>query len=140
MSRKPTSAEARDLRALLEAIHDAVTLDYAAPDYERRLVERASLARTVLDAVAKEPADEIAWNADWLRGKLAAEQADAEKRETNRCGRCRRLFDPNDTRFDGHDRYGDTPWCRSCIDTCHEGSAEHVCIICDPSRYGGEPR
>lgn len=137
MTGKPTSAEARDLRALLAAVRESVTLDYGIPDYERRLVARTMLARTVLDAVAKEPADEIGWNADWLRGKLAAEQADAEKREKNRCGRCRRPFDPTDTRFDGHDRHKDTPWCRSCVDTCHEGSAEHSCVICDPTRYGG---
>lgn len=34
----------------------------------------------------------------------------------------------------------DTPWCHSCVDNCHDGSAEHVCVICDPQRYGGEGR
>lgn len=56
------------------------------------------------------------------------------------CQRCGHAFDPSDTRFDGHGRYRNTVFCRSCVDNCHEGSAEHVCVICDPKRYGGEVR
>ncbi len=51
------------------------------------------------------------------------------------CARCRRPFDPADTRFDGHARHADTPWCRRCIDNCHEGDADHRCIICTPDAY-----
>lgn len=61
-------------------------------------------------------------------------------RAENRCGRCRWTFDPYDKRFDGHARHGDTNWCRRCVDNCHEGSAEHVCAICEPKRYGGADR
>jgi hypothetical protein len=50
------------------------------------------------------------------------------------CGACAVPFDPADTRFDGHARHGETSWCRSCIDRCHEGDADHRCPIC---RDGG---
>ena len=132
--------EARDLRALLEAVRDALTLDYAVPDYDERIKERAGLAKVVVRDALDEGTDRIGWNADWLPSKLTAEQADADEREKNRCGRCRTAFDPADTAFDGRARHAETPWCRRCIDNCHEGSAEHVCPICDPARYGGEDR
>lgn len=61
-------------------------------------------------------------------------------RAENQCRRCRRPFNPTDTRFDGHARHKDSPWCRRCVDNCHDGGAEHVCLICDPQRYGGEHR
>lgn len=48
-----------------------------------------------------------------------------------RCGRCNRPFDPTDTRWDGQARYAETPFCRSCIDRCHESTdAFHRCPIC----------
>lgn len=48
-----------------------------------------------------------------------------------RCGRCRRPFDPADTRFDGHAEYRDSGYCRSCIDLCHNTEiADHRCPIC----------
>jgi hypothetical protein len=72
-----------------------------------------------------------------LDGVPADEDNDQEDDEAAACGRCRKPFDPADTRFDGAAQYGTTPWCRSCVDNCHEGSAEHVCVICDPARYGG---
>lgn len=50
--------------------------------------------------------------------------------EPTHCGRCGTAFDPTDTSFDGRARYRQTPWCNGCIDNCHEGSAEHVCVIC----------
>lgn len=135
-----SSMEARDLRALLEAVRDALTLDHAVPNYDERIKERAGLAKVVVRDALDEGTDRIGWNADWLPSKLTAEQADADEREKNRCGRCRTAFDPADTAFDGRARHAETPWCRRCIDNCHEGSAEHVCPICDPARYGGEDR
>ncbi|MEU5442750.1 DUF6907 domain-containing protein [Streptomyces griseofuscus] len=77
---------------------------------------------------------------DQLGSKLTTEQTEAEKREKDQCERCHRPFDPADTRFDGHDRHRDTRWCRACVDNCREGSAEHVCVICEPSRYNGGDR
>lgn len=47
------------------------------------------------------------------------------------CGRCGRPFGPTDSRWGGHARYGDTPWCRACIDRCHESTdAGHQCAVC----------
>ncbi|WP_329177843.1 hypothetical protein [Streptomyces sp. NBC_01477] len=47
------------------------------------------------------------------------------------CAVCRKLFDPADTRFDGHARQGDTPFCRSCTGRCHDTEiADHRCPIC----------
>ncbi|MBT2673973.1 hypothetical protein J7E95_24760 [Streptomyces sp. ISL-14] len=141
MTRKLTpSMEARDLRALLQVVVEALTLPHDLGDYDARILRRASLARVVAgEALAEQPSN-LGWNVDYLRNRLIAEQAEADEREKNKCGRCRRPFDPNDTRFDGHARHKDTPWCRSCVDNCHDGGTEHVCVICDPARYGGERR
>jgi hypothetical protein len=134
----PNPGDAHDLRTLLEAVLEAVTLPYDTPDYDRRILNRAAQARVLaVAALAEDPAG-LAWNVDFLRQKLAQEQAEAAERENNRCRRCRKPFDPADLRHDGHGRYASTPWCRRCIDNCRDGSAEHVCIICDPQRYGGE--
>lgn len=55
-----------------------------------------------------------------------------------KCARCRRTFDPDDTRFDGRAKHGTTPFCRSCVDRCHESTdAFHACPVCD---RGGETR
>ncbi len=60
-------------------------------------------------------------------------QAEAEK-----CGRCRQPFDPADRRFDGSARYEETPWCRGCVDRCHESTDfAHACAVCDPTRRVG---
>lgn len=48
------------------------------------------------------------------------------------CGRCKHRFDPADTAFDGHARHADSPWCRRCINQCHDGGADHACPICTP--------
>ncbi|MGW7239714.1 hypothetical protein ACWGJB_30990 [Streptomyces sp. NPDC054813] len=76
---KPTaSSENHDLRQLLTVVLDALTPPYDAADYPRRLEDRAGWAATTIKAaLAEDPAD-IGWNADFLRGRLAAEQADAE--------------------------------------------------------------
>ncbi|CAL9369887.1 hypothetical protein SUDANB140_00831 [Streptomyces sp. enrichment culture] len=51
--------------------------------------------------------------------------------ENERCGKCRQPFDPSDTRFDGHARHKDTPYCRGCVDRCHDNEvADHRCVIC----------
>lgn len=60
--------------------------------------------------------------------------ADAPEQTPGGCQRCKRPFDPGDTRFDGQARSGSTPWCRSCVDRCHESSdAFHACPICAAS-------
>lgn len=141
MTGKPTAPalarEVRDLRSLLAVVLDALTLDHAVPDYDARVKERAALAKVAIHAGLTEGADGVGWNTDWLRSKLTAEEHDAAEREKNRCRRCHRPFAPTDARHDGHARHGETPWCRACVDNCHEGSAVHVCVICDPARYRG---
>jgi hypothetical protein len=131
------TAESHGLRQLLEAAAEALTLPYHAHNYDQRILARAAYAQCVVRAALDETPADLSWNADFLRSKLAAEQADADERAKNLCARCHKPFDPADRRFDGHARHGDTPWCRQCIDNCHDGSAEHVCVICEPARYGG---
>lgn len=71
-------SNARDLRNLLEAVLEALTLPYDTPDYDQRILNRAAEARVIATAaLAEDPAD-IGWNVDFLRAKLTAEQADAE--------------------------------------------------------------
>lgn len=141
---------------LLAAITEALTVPLPAiadadeRAYHRLLERRTTDVRIYLATMLDFAGVDISVDAVKLRARTAAtpvtyglyedEQAKVEERENTRCGRCRRPFDPADTRFDGHARHRETPWCRRCIDNCHEGSAEHVCVICDPKRYGGEGR
>lgn len=144
---EPTTnpGDARDLRQLLEAVLEAVTLPHDGTDHARRMEERADWVRATIKGALEEDPANIGWNADFLRGRLAVEETEAAERAKpvdqaqtgNRCARCRKPFDPADLRHDGHGRYASTPHCRRCIDNCHDGGAEHVCIICDPKRYGG---
>ncbi|MGW1497540.1 hypothetical protein ACWCQW_02930 [Streptomyces mirabilis] len=47
------------------------------------------------------------------------------------CGKCKQPFDPADTAFDGRARYHLTPYCRGCVDRCHDTEiADHRCVIC----------
>ncbi|MFI1165600.1 hypothetical protein ACH4UM_18790 [Streptomyces sp. NPDC020801] len=60
--------------------------------------------------------------------RYAAEDGQEEAKAR---GECRRPFDPADTRFDGHARHAATPFCRCCVDVCHESTdAFHVCAVC----------
>ncbi|MEU3255839.1 hypothetical protein [Streptomyces sp. NPDC006997] len=142
MTRKPTaSTEIHDLRALLAVVVDALTLPFDTPNYDQRILARAATARVVVgEALIEDPAGNLGWNLDYLRQQLAQEETEAAEQAKNQCGRCHKPFDPTDTRHDGHDRYASTPWCRRCIDNCRDGGTEHVCVICDPARYGGGGR
>lgn len=52
--------------------------------------------------------------------------ADAE----SRCAKCARRFDPEDTSFDGEAQYRGTPFCRRCVDACHDTEiADHWCMV-----------
>lgn len=138
MSEQTTNpGDARALRDLLTVVLDAITLPYGTEDYDRRMAGRMGWAQAaVKGALADDPAD-IGWNADFLRQKLRAEETEAAGRAKNRCGRCRKPFDQDDPAFDGRARHRGTPYCRGCVDACHDGGSEHVCVICDPKRYGG---
>jgi hypothetical protein len=65
-------------RELLEAVLEALSLPFEAPDYDQRLKDRAGLARVVIRealAEAAERPDAFTWNAGWLRRKLRDEEA-----------------------------------------------------------------
>ncbi|MFC8985160.1 hypothetical protein [Streptomyces sp. NPDC057115] len=68
--------DARDLRLLLEAVADALTLPFDTPNYERRLAERAAWAETVVRVALDGNPAEIGWNADFLRSKSTQTPAD----------------------------------------------------------------
>ena len=72
------TTEARELRDLLAAVLDALTLPHDVDDYQQRLTNRAGWAHTVIKAVVDSDREDVGWNADFLRSKLTAEQADAE--------------------------------------------------------------
>ncbi|MCM1976802.1 MULTISPECIES: hypothetical protein [unclassified Streptomyces] len=85
MNRKPTPAsEARDLRALLATVVDALTLPYDLDDYDQRLLRRAGLVRVLVSEALKENPDSLGWNVDYLRTKLTAEQAEQAERGEGR--------------------------------------------------------
>lgn len=59
--------------------------------------------------------------------------------EVAKCGRCLQPFDPTDDRWNGYARHQDTPWCRSCIDRCHESTDfAHECPVCADATGRGE--
>lgn len=68
--------ELRDLRRLLEAVRDALTLPYSpTPDHDRRMRNRSEYAHIAIDAaLAGDPRD-LGWHADFLRHQMDAEQA-----------------------------------------------------------------
>ncbi|MGI5436179.1 hypothetical protein ACQEV4_01355 [Streptomyces shenzhenensis] len=141
MTKTPTpSTEARDLRALLETVVQALTLPYDLDDYDARILRRAGLVRVLVREALHEEPGNLGWNVDYLRAQLTAEVTEADRRERNRCRKCLTPFDPTDTSFDGRARHNETPFCRACVDNCHDGGTEHVCVICDPARYEGGAR
>jgi hypothetical protein len=76
----PNPGDARDLRNLLEAVLEAVTLPHDTPEHARRMETRADWVRaTVKGALEEDPAG-IGWNADFLRGRLRAEETEAADR------------------------------------------------------------
>jgi hypothetical protein len=47
------------------------------------------------------------------------------------CGQCKQPFDPSDTTFDGRAQHKATPFCRRCVDRCHDTEiADHRCAVC----------
>lgn len=64
-------------------------------------------------------------DAEFEEGQLLAGSA---------CGRCKQPFDPADKSFDGAARYGESRWCKGCVDRCHESTDfAHECVICAPA-------
>ena len=52
------------------------------------------------------------------------------------CARCGSLFTSPGELRDEHSRLADSPWCRGCVDQCHEGGDGHRCVICTPESEG----
>ena len=79
---EPTTnpGDARDLRNLLEAILEAVTLPYEGTDRARRMETRADWVRATLRVALQEDPASLAWDADFLRGRLRAEESEAAER------------------------------------------------------------
>jgi hypothetical protein len=95
---------------LLEEVYEALAEDDPAK-LRTELLQVAAVAVAWIEAIDRRTAN-------------AAEQPRV-------CGRCRKPFDPTDTRWDGHAEKGTTGFCRSCVDRCHESTdAFHVCPIC----------
>ncbi|MGW1256492.1 hypothetical protein ACWD5Q_15295 [Streptomyces sp. NPDC002513] len=67
-------SEARDLRDLLSAALEALTVPEGA-DADRRVVDRAIWARVTIKGALQEPPEDLAWNAAYLRRKLDEEEA-----------------------------------------------------------------
>lgn len=66
--------EARELRELLTVVVEALTLPFEVDDYDARILRRASLAKVIAGEALTEKPDNLGWNADYLRGKLRAEE------------------------------------------------------------------
>ncbi|WP_333768157.1 hypothetical protein [Streptomyces sp. IBSBF 2435] len=103
-----------DLHAVLAvALHPEYVAHLDPADLAADL--RARTAAAPVTYTLWQPAEPIA---------LAVATADA-------CAVCRKPFDEADTRFDGHARHRDTPFCRACTDRCHDNEiADHRCPIC----------
>lgn len=138
-------------RALLAAVLEALAIPAPATIgdgeiHDRVLADRVMHARIALENVL-ERGDDPGWSAEYLRARLAEHlpvgyrAAGAPRIPASTCQRCGKPFDPTDERFDGAAQHRDTPWCRACVDRCHESTdAFHACPVCDPTRRGGERR
>jgi hypothetical protein len=67
------SNEARDLRELLSAVLEALTVPFDV-DSDRRLVDRAMWARTTIRGALDEAPEDLAWSVGYLRRKMAEEE------------------------------------------------------------------
>ncbi|MEV4915458.1 hypothetical protein AB0K47_01265 [Streptomyces tirandamycinicus] len=108
-----------------------------AVEYLRAALSKAVHAAAQLSEAVQRMHSETSPMGLDTRGLPAFEDNDQNDEEPAACARCRKPFDHADLRHDGAGQYASTPWCRRCIDHCHDGSTEHVCVICDPARYGG---
>ncbi|MFI0894872.1 hypothetical protein [Streptomyces sp. NPDC020983] len=142
-----------DVLAFLAAVRDALTVPRPArvADFAEMVERRHRREELIADrATAVRIAAQLAVDLDpgnlqthltaltqTIRDNTAAHPVEFEVREDpeapagTACAACRRPFDPADTRFDGHARHRDTPYCRACVDRCHDNEiADHRCPIC----------
>ncbi|MFJ8538132.1 hypothetical protein [Streptomyces sp. NPDC093591] len=101
-----------------------------------RVTLTAEEAEAVRDDLGQIWASKISTAGDQLHSLLESvttggEDEPAVEQPAEVCGKCRRPFDPADTRFDGHAWHKQTPYCRACVDCCHDSEiADHRCVIC----------
>jgi hypothetical protein len=125
------TAERDQVRAevLIEAADKADEISYAMRDGGDDWSSRAGWAVAVAAVQLRRMA---------TAGKASPAGPTATQPAADACARCGRPFDPRDLSFDGHARQGSTPFCRRCVDRCHESEdAGHACPVC---RQGGEAR
>ena len=125
--------------------HPLAGLVCEVPDYGAHLAEFIATARAAVPELLAE-IDRLKGQRKYLIAQLAKRDAetgrgdkalqaflaDPETVPAEACRKCGRPFDPTDTSFDGAARYRETPFCRRCIDNCHESTdAFHRCVICE---------
>lgn len=118
-----------------EATAEAVRADVAEAQRDQaREVARTFLRPLGHVTVHKALADSLGLDAlpDWLTG-----EPDAIKPPPltpglpgYACARCGSLFTSPGEQRDEHSRHADSPWCRGCVDLCHEAGDGHRCVIC----------
>lgn len=132
-------AEVRRLKAVCGDLADrwdkeatgtqkAIDIDPLGGEVESAQHERVHVYRTTaqdlraLLATGRVPEDLLTTAERVPAAAVAASEA---------CGKCKQPFDPADTSFDGRARYHLTPYCRGCVDRCHDTEiADHRCVIC----------
>ncbi|MGW7362000.1 hypothetical protein ACWGI8_00880 [Streptomyces sp. NPDC054841] len=139
------------MRDLLAAVLEALDIPSPATIGDREARDRVLNDRAMHSVIAlrsvldDKPLTNVEWTTQYLRERLADHPPNGYRHHGSEpapaCGHCRQPFDPTDKRFDGRARHADTPWCRACVDRCHESTdAFHACPMCDPARRGGEGR
>lgn len=134
---RPTALQApagTGVAGLLAAVLEALTLPYGAHDYDRRLLDRATVARSVAQAALADGPAALEWNTGYLRARLVAEQAHADQHAAAVCGSCRQPFLPAGTPVKARTRSDGSPWCRWCVERCQAAGDGHHCRICFPQQ------
>jgi hypothetical protein len=99
-------------------------------DLDRFVTAAITMADTELDPV---------YRSGYRTGRMHAGGQPTQTAEA--CANCRWTFNPDDTRFNGHARHRDTPFCRCCVDRCHDSEiADHQCAVCRTPAKGGDAR
>jgi hypothetical protein len=138
-------AEMEQLRTTAEAYPGELAMLRGVVAVLRTVARHSDLdetegVRELRRVIAEHYADERAAYAEAAE-KDSATAPTSTPQPTSACARCRSVFDPTDTRFDGRAQYHSTQFCRCCVDLCHDNeSADHACVICRPRAEGGGVR
>ena len=100
------------------------------------LAWRDVLLEEVYEAIAEKEPGALRTELVQVAAVCAAWVTDLDSRtptavEPAACGKCRRPFVSAVTGFEVHARYAASPYCRGCVDACHDNEiADHRCVIC----------